>query len=74
MGVRFNSVLFDNVTADPGTPVNGQVWYRSDLNEFRGRVNGATITIHTDNELAAYLELDGTAATLPATTPVVLMR
>lgn len=32
-------------TSDPGSPVNGQVWYRTDLNEFRIRRNGATVTV-----------------------------
>ena len=33
------------VTADPSPLSNGMVWYRSDLNQLRARVNGSTVTL-----------------------------
>lgn len=33
------------LTADPASPVDGQMWYRSDLFEVRHRVNGVTRTV-----------------------------
>jgi hypothetical protein len=41
------SVKLPSVTADPGSPVDGQIWYRSDTDLFRGRINGVTRTIDT---------------------------
>lgn len=52
----------NNLTADPGSLADGQVWYRSDLDEFRGRANGVTVTFFTAAEAAAYLLRDGTNA------------
>lgn len=36
------SVIFDELTADPGTPEAGEVWFRSDLDRFR-YYDGATV-------------------------------
>src|SRR5688572_8787487 len=30
------------VGADPGTPADGEFWYRTDTDQFRGRRNGVT--------------------------------
>ena len=30
------------VAADPGSPVDGEIWYRTDTDQFRGRRNGVT--------------------------------
>lgn len=30
------------VTADPGSPVDGEIWYRTDTDQYRGRRNGTT--------------------------------
>jgi hypothetical protein len=35
---------FQVLSSDPGSPTDGQVWYRSDTDAFRGRANGATVT------------------------------
>lgn len=35
---------FDVVSSDPSSPTDGQVWYRSDTDEFKGRANGSTVT------------------------------
>jgi len=40
-----NSILFDSLTADPSGLEDGMIWYRSDLNEVRQRVNGATVCV-----------------------------
>lgn len=32
------------VTSDPASPVDGDIWYRSDLDEWKGRKNGTTVT------------------------------
>jgi len=33
------------VAADPGTPVNGDLWYNSTTNALRARINGATVSL-----------------------------
>ena len=38
-------LLVDVVTSDPASPFNGMIWYRSDLNAFRVRINGATYSL-----------------------------
>lgn len=32
-------------TADPSTPTNGDVWYATDSNALRARINGATVSL-----------------------------
>lgn len=39
--------------ADPGTPVNGQFFYRTDTNEMRVRVNGAWQNVAWESEVGA---------------------
>jgi len=43
MGIIINSIEFDQLTADPSPLSDGMVWYRSDLNELRKRINGVTV-------------------------------
>jgi hypothetical protein len=38
-----NGMVLDPQAADPGSPVNGQVWYNSTLGKFRVRQNGSSI-------------------------------
>lgn len=35
---------FQLLAADPGAPQNGQVWYNTTTNLFKGRANGVTYT------------------------------
>jgi hypothetical protein len=37
-------VDLDGVAADPGSPQDGAFWYRTDLDEYRGRWGGVTIS------------------------------
>lgn len=39
------SVNYNALTADPLTPKDGTIWYRSDLNAFRLRINGTTSSL-----------------------------
>lgn len=39
------SVGHNALTADPLTPKDGMIWYRSDLNAFRVRINGVTYSL-----------------------------
>jgi hypothetical protein len=41
----------DGVTADPGSPPDGSVWYRSDLDQYRGRFGGVTISFVDVNSM-----------------------
>lgn len=42
MALKLYAIQLDELTADPGSPVEGQVWYRTDLSQFRIYRNGAT--------------------------------
>lgn len=35
------------VDSDPSDAVDGAIWYRSDLNEYRGMEDGAVVTFDT---------------------------
>lgn len=35
------------LTADPASPTEGDIWYRSDTHVWRGRKNGSTVTFTT---------------------------
>ena len=37
-----DEVVHNGITADPTSPADGSIWYRSDLDEFRGRANSIT--------------------------------
>lgn len=37
------SMVFQSLAADPGAPINSQVWYNTTSNEFKGYKNGATV-------------------------------
>lgn len=41
------------VTADPGSPVDGEIWYRTDTDQFHGRRNGVTVTFATMADVVA---------------------
>jgi hypothetical protein len=45
MALRVDGVLFDNLTADPGTPEEGQVWYNSTDDKVKVYRNGQTVTL-----------------------------
>ncbi|MDD4050216.1 MAG: hypothetical protein PHX47_04405 [Candidatus ainarchaeum sp.] len=41
--VQINDVLcLNSITSDPASPTDGSIWYRSDTDEFRVRVNGTS--------------------------------
>lgn len=44
-------------SADPGTPTDGQLWIRSDLNQLKVRLNAVTRTVMTDPVLGAVVTL-----------------
>jgi hypothetical protein len=44
------NVLAQQLSADPGSPQDGQFWYRTDIGEFRIRTNGATKTLGISND------------------------
>lgn len=44
-----NAIQFDDLTADPSPLNDGMVWFRSDLDEIRKRINGVTVTIESSS-------------------------
>jgi len=45
MGLGIDNIELDGLTSDPTTLVDGMIWFRSDLNEFRQRVNGGNVIL-----------------------------
>lgn len=41
-GLALQNALIDPLASDPGSPANGQLWYRTDTGRLRARVDGAT--------------------------------
>lgn len=44
---QLSVIVIPSLTADPATPVDGQIWYRSDTDVYKGRQNGVTKTFTT---------------------------
>lgn len=51
-------INFGSHTGDPSIPINGDVWYNSTSNKFRGRENGADVDL-VDGGGGAFLPLAG---------------
>jgi hypothetical protein len=49
-----NSLWLGSLTSEPADLVDGYVWYRSDLNKLRARINGVTNDLLTN--LNGYLQ------------------
>lgn len=62
MALVVASLLLNSLTADPGSPVDGLIWYRSDDDEVKARINGVTRVLATEAQLANYLLRDGSNA------------
>jgi len=41
-----DSIGFDNLTIDPVSPTNGEIWFNTTANEFRTFVNGVVISLN----------------------------
>jgi hypothetical protein len=39
-----DGLYIPSMAADPGSPINGQLWYNSTSNVIKGRINGSTTT------------------------------
>lgn len=48
VGQQLLNALLELVAGDKATPANGQVWYNSSTNKFRGRANAANVTFVND--------------------------
>lgn len=55
MSLGTESIIFDELGADPGTPTAGQVWYRTDLERFRYFDGLTTHQFGTLAELTAHI-------------------
>lgn len=42
MALKINTIQFDELTADPGSPVEGQFWYNTTSQQLKGYINGVT--------------------------------
>lgn len=54
MGLRVLSVEFDELTADPGSPVEGQLWYNTTESRFKVYRNGSIESLVDLDELTAH--------------------
>lgn len=50
------NALFQPVSSDPSSPADGQIWYRTDTDVFRGRANGVTFTFASGSGIASLVE------------------
>lgn len=55
MGLRITGILFDELTADPGTPIEGQVWYNTTAQRLRVRRNGVTQDLIDSVDLSTHV-------------------
>lgn len=62
MSTHIKVLALNNLAADPGSPVDGDIWYNATSDEYKGRANGVTVVLATSSQLAAFLEIDGTNA------------
>jgi hypothetical protein len=54
MAIQVDGILFDTLSADPGTPVEGQVWYNTTTKLFGIYRNGAASTFSDASALGAH--------------------
>jgi hypothetical protein len=54
MALQIDSIKLDELTADPGSPVEGQAWFNTTTHLFKCYRNGATSSFTTASELAAH--------------------
>lgn len=54
MALQVNGIVFDELTSDPGTPVEGQVWYNTTDNRLKVYRNGSTEILIDQDELTAH--------------------
>jgi len=72
-GVNNAGINVGAVAADPGTPVNGDLWYQSTANELRARINGATVALGAGGGSSPPFD-DGTAIIKGSADPTKLLR
>lgn len=60
MGFRVVTLTLDELASDPGSPVDGDVWYNTTADEVRARRNGATVALLTDLDHEAAANPHGT--------------
>jgi len=45
MAIRLETLALDSLVADPASPEDGSLWYRSDIDQVRVRINGITVDV-----------------------------
>lgn len=58
VGNQILNPLFQILSSDPGSPVEGQFWYNSTADRLKYRANGVTLTPLTDADLTEGVEAD----------------
>jgi hypothetical protein len=71
MAMRVDGILFDELEADPESPIEGQQWYNTTDKRFRVYKNGATASFSYQAELTAHI---GTGSTNPHSTTLEQAR
>jgi hypothetical protein len=70
MALKTVSVQFDELTADPGSPVEGQFWYNTTSQQLKGYINGLTEIIIDKTTF----DVHSTSTSNPHTTTLELAR
>lgn len=58
--LELRQALMHLLSADPGSPVNGQYWYQTTAHSIRARRNGSTVVIPADLQVTAPITNSGT--------------
>lgn len=70
MSLQISDIILDGVTSDPVSPVDGQMWYRSDLGEVKQK-KGGTIKTHAFKDGITVSDISDFASSISANTTIV---
>jgi len=55
MALQIAGIIFDEIAGDPGSPVEGEVWYNTTTKKLRGHINGVNRDLLLDIDLTNHI-------------------